>query len=126
MVAILEALELLEDEDINVDIYALFACGEETGYIGARTGAFRIDPDLAIALDVGNAYVPDADMTRKQNVLGGGGVISYSATLDLDNTEGIINVAKEKAFPIKWLQSRRTREPTDTYFSSRERVFPVR
>lgn len=101
MIAILEALELLENEDINVDIYALFACGEETGYIGARTGAFRIDPDLAIALDVGNAYVPDADVTRKQNVLGGGGVISYSATLDLDITEGIINVAKEKNIPYQ-------------------------
>lgn len=101
MLSILEALELLSGKELNVDIYVLFAGGEETGYIGAKTGAYLIDPDIAVALDVCNAYVPGADESRKQMVLGGGGVVSFSATLDLELTEKIIEVAKKNDIPYQ-------------------------
>lgn len=101
MLVILRALELLRDKNIGFDIYALFASGEETGYIGGRTGAFDVDPDVAIALDVGNAYVPGGDEIRKNNRLGNGGVISYSATLDPFVTQLLIDTAKKENIPFQ-------------------------
>ncbi|HPE96045.1 MAG TPA: M20/M25/M40 family metallo-hydrolase, partial [Bacillota bacterium] len=101
MLAILGALDMIKGKDVFFDIYANFASGEETGYIGARTGAYEIDPDYAIALDVGNAYIPGAAETRKQNVLGKGGVVSFSATLDRRIIALIVKAAEDTGIPYQ-------------------------
>lgn len=101
MLTIMRAVELLSNNDIDFDIYALFASGEETGYIGASTGLFEVNPDLAIALDVCNAYVEGADEIFKARKLGGGSVISYSATTCRDITERIIKTAKDNSLPYQ-------------------------
>lgn len=43
------------------DVYAVATAQEETGLYGARTAAYRIAPDAAIALDVGFAPQPGVD-----------------------------------------------------------------
>lgn len=92
--AILLALQQIDVEALEYDIYAHFAGGEEVGYIGARTGGWHIDPDYAIALDVCGAYGPDMPEWRRDCVLGGGCAVSYSATTDRRFTKNIIEAAK--------------------------------
>ncbi len=101
--SILLAVEKLKDTELNVDIYAHFAGGEEIGYIGARTGGWYIDPDYAIALDVCGAYGPDMPEWRKDCVLGEGCTVSYSATADRRFTKKIIRTAREKNIKIQLL-----------------------
>ncbi|HOU15957.1 MAG TPA: M20/M25/M40 family metallo-hydrolase [Anaerolineae bacterium] len=39
-------------KDAPHDVYAIFSTQEEIGLVGARTTAFRVDPDIAISIDV--------------------------------------------------------------------------
>ncbi len=56
---LIEVLRQLKESDY--DLYALFSAQEEITLSGARTGAYRIDPDLAIAIDVtGTGDTPKA------------------------------------------------------------------
>lgn len=59
LAAMLKAFELIERP--SVDVYAVATVQEEVGLKGARTAAFAISPDAAVALDVTIASdVPDA------------------------------------------------------------------
>jgi endoglucanase len=48
---VIKALEALKGETVDATIYAAFVIAEERGLIGARTAAFSIGPDMAIALE---------------------------------------------------------------------------
>ena len=101
--SILLAVDMLKNCELNVDIYALFAGGEEVGYIGARTGGWYIAPDYAIALDVCNAYGPDMPDWRKDCIMGEGCTVSYSATSDRRFTKRVIQTAKDNGIKIQLL-----------------------
>ncbi len=47
----IETARRLADDDLDVDLVLAFVVGEEVGLRGARTAAYQIDPDLAIALE---------------------------------------------------------------------------
>jgi len=49
---LLEVARRLKKEDLNCQVYFVGTVQEEVGLKGARTSAFRINPDVAIALDV--------------------------------------------------------------------------
>ena len=51
-VALEAARRVAEAGDAQVDVVAVAAVQEELGYYGARTAAFSLDPDVAIAIDV--------------------------------------------------------------------------
>ena len=57
--AIIRALELIGYAKLNVDLYIMASAQEEVGTRGAKTGAFSIDPDYSIVIDVGHAQTPD-------------------------------------------------------------------
>lgn len=114
MLAILAALDMLKGRDLNVDVYAHFASGEETGYIGGKTGTYAIDPDIAVALDVCNAYVPGAPELMKERRLGCGPVISVSATLDTNVTNVLKKIASDNSIPHK-VVAEPTRTGTDAH-----------
>ncbi|MBQ4647630.1 MAG: M20/M25/M40 family metallo-hydrolase [Clostridia bacterium] len=99
MCTILEAFDLLDGEDLNVDIIAQFSGGEEIGYIGATTAAFKAAPDYAVAIDVTNSYIPEAPIRKMGNKLGGGGVISYSGTTSRPFTKHFIEVLNKENIP---------------------------
>lgn len=101
--SILAALNKLVSNELECDVYCLFAGGEEVGYIGARTGGWYCDPDYAIALDVCNAYGPDMPQWRSDCVIGNGCTVSYSATTDRRFTKKLIQLANEKNVPIQLL-----------------------
>jgi len=56
----LEAAERLGTMRHEADVYFVCSSQEEVGGIGARTSAHRIDPDLAIVLDVTHADIPQS------------------------------------------------------------------
>lgn len=55
---LLEAAERLQKMHCDADVYFVGSTQEEVGSQGAMTAAFKIDPDLAIALDVDHATIP--------------------------------------------------------------------
>ena len=98
---ILHAVELLKDKKLDVDIYVLFSGGEETNYVGSRPGAFIIDPDYAVVIDVCNCAIPETPKHRQTNFINKGGVISYSTTTSRKLTNKLIESAKEANVPYQ-------------------------
>lgn len=49
---LLQVLEALKGQPVHNDFYAVFSVQEELGLRGARTAAYAIEPDYALALDV--------------------------------------------------------------------------
>ncbi|HLV37167.1 MAG TPA: M20/M25/M40 family metallo-hydrolase [Spirillospora sp.] len=56
------------------DVYAAATAQEETGLYGARTAAYHIRPDVAIALDVGFAPQPGVESDETIEMGGGPGI----------------------------------------------------
>ncbi len=110
--AMLYAMKLLKDVETEATIYAVATVQEEVGLRGATISAFRINPTMAIALDVTIASdipgVPDAEQVTKLGqgpaikVLdrsrgwGGGGLIAHSKVKDF-----LIKVATEEKIPYQ-------------------------
>ncbi len=76
--SLIRAIMLLDDVDLNVDIAFQFSGGEETGYKGAQTSTYLLDPDCAVVVDVTHAFVPGAPKTREDTKAGGGPDICFS------------------------------------------------
>ena len=49
---LLQALKEVAGKDLAYEVYAMFSVQEEIGIKGARVGAWGVQPDLAVALDV--------------------------------------------------------------------------
>jgi endoglucanase len=56
------------------DVYATATVQEETGLLGAKTAAFHIAPDIAIAMDVTFAAQPGVDQDDASEMGGGPGI----------------------------------------------------
>lgn len=57
---LIELLKVIKDEKDIPDIYAVFTSQEEVGCRGAKTAAYNINPDVAIAIDIAIANdIPD-------------------------------------------------------------------
>jgi endoglucanase len=93
--AILRALELVKDETLDIDVYFLGSVQEELGTRGAKAGAFAVNPDWCVAVDVDYASSPDA-REHWLKELGGGVVISKGPILNKRLTELPIRLAEEK------------------------------
>ncbi|MDD6734781.1 MAG: M20/M25/M40 family metallo-hydrolase [Clostridiales bacterium] len=57
--AVLTVMENLRKLCHKVDVYAVIAVQEEVGGYGAMTACYRINPDLAVAIDVCHGITPD-------------------------------------------------------------------
>ena len=77
--AIVRALEALHGADLEATICAVFSVAEERGSIGARTAAYQIEPDLALALEGSPAAdIPGVPAARQPSSLGKGPVITVA------------------------------------------------
>jgi len=93
-VAIVTAcLHHLKDMAHRWDVYATATAQEETGLKGATTAAYKIQPDIAIALDVGFADQPGIDSDDAVE-MGGGPAIGLGPNFHNKLREKIIDVAK--------------------------------
>lgn len=98
--SILYALELLKDSDLAYNVTVLFSTQEEVGERGAKIGAFEINPDIALAVDVSFAYAIGEEES-KCGYLGKGPMIGISPSLSREISEELINTAKSADIPYQ-------------------------
>ncbi len=76
---IVKTLEALQGIELDATVVAAFVISEERGLIGARTAAFQIEPDMAIALEATvGADVPGVIRHRQPTGLGRGPAITVA------------------------------------------------
>ena len=73
--AVTVCLHELQSLQHSWDVYAVATVQEETGLLGAMTAAYKVQPDVAIALDVTFGAQPGVDADTASEV-GGGPVVS--------------------------------------------------
>lgn len=95
--AAIYALMTAAPSSLAGDVYLLLSCHEETVRIGGvAAGAFAIEPDYAMVIDVNLAAVPEAP--KYETVGYGDGVsISISAVTDKRLTKAVETLCKEKS-----------------------------
>jgi len=99
--AVLYALSLLKDKELNYNIAVLFASQEETGSRGAIIGAYNADADYALATDVSFAYTPGAKK-EKCGIMGKGAMIGISPVLDKEIVEKLRKISAEKNITVQY------------------------
>ena len=100
MTAILYALELLEEQKTAYNITVIFSSQEELGERGAKIGAFEINSDIALAVDVSFAYSIGENET-KCGKLGKGAMIGISPSLSRRISDDLINTAHKNNIPYQ-------------------------
>ena len=98
--SILYALELLKDSTPAYNVTVIFSTQEEVGERGAKIGAFAVDPDIALAVDVSFAYAIGEEES-KCGYLGKGPMIGISPSLSREISDGLINAAKSVDIPYQ-------------------------
>lgn len=90
---LIETAKRLSDKELPVNVVFCFSEQEELGTRGAKTAAFSINCDEAVAVDVSFADAPDIPST-KCGKLGNGAMIGISPILNKKLTDRLINIAK--------------------------------
>lgn len=98
--ALIRALDLLKGKALDVNVVLLLSSKEEIGEMGAKTGAFDIAPDMAIAVDVSFAYTMGEER-EECGELGRGAMIGISPSLSRELSNALISCAKEKNIPYQ-------------------------
>ncbi len=83
----------------DVEMTFLAAVQEEVGCRGAKVGAYRIDPDCAIVIDVTHGTSPYTGSTDITFALGSGVPVAVGPNLHPRLTGKLIGTAKEKGIP---------------------------
>ncbi|GAB1467381.1 M42 family metallopeptidase [Candidatus Cloacimonadota bacterium] len=96
-------MQELAKKKIKANYYAVASVGEETTMKGARTSAFRIEPDIAIAVDVTfTSDIPGADKRIYGEVaLGKGPTLSLGAALHPAVNNRLLELAKKHDIPVQ-------------------------
>ena len=94
------ALAQTPREMLAADVYLLFSCHEETVHIGGvSVGAFAVQPDYAMVVDVNLARVPGTPDT--ETVPFGGGVsLAHSAITDRRLTRMVTELCTKEEIPF--------------------------
>ncbi|MHA1764042.1 MAG: M42 family metallopeptidase [Promethearchaeota archaeon] len=113
LIKLIKELASIRD-DLDKNLIFLFAVQEEIGVRGATVGAYKLNPDFAIALDVTHAIdYPGVNKDKHQECyLGCGAAIAIGPNLDPKLTKALINVAREEAIPFV-LEAEARPTPTD-------------
>jgi len=99
-VSLLRAVELLQDTQLDLDLYILGSTFEEIGGAGAKTGVFAIDPDWCVAVDVTHAKTPDSSK-EKTLKMGGGSAIGVGPNMTRWMSDRMKSKAKEQQIPYQ-------------------------
>jgi len=98
LAVLLKTMENLKDQELDVDVVCLIATQEEVGLRGAAVGAYAVEPDFAITLDVTHAYTPDAKKSETM-AFGGGAAIAVGPNMNRALTDSIIETARGESIP---------------------------
>jgi endoglucanase len=90
---------ILSKKPQKYNVVLLFSSCEEVTERGAIISSFNINPDIALVVDVTFAKTHGEDDSC--GITKGGVMIGVSASLDMDLSQEIVNVAKEKSIPYQ-------------------------
>lgn len=99
---LLKVLERLTKSEY--DLYMVFTVQEELGLRGAKTAAYAIDPDLAVAIDVTGAYDYPGAPRAGSAVLGGGAAIKVmdsSVICHPELVERLADLARQRGIKVQ-------------------------
>lgn len=99
--AIIYAVDMLKDKSLDYKIVLLLSAQEETYGTGAITGAYNIDADEAISVDVSFASQPDISGQYASIELQKGAMIGIAPVLNKAMTNKLISLAKDKDIPYQ-------------------------
>lgn len=91
--ALLTVMKNIADVPLQADVYAVCAVQEEVGERGAKTAAYAIHPDMAVAVDVTHGITPDN--SENAFAIGCGAVIGVGPNLHPKLTERLQETAKK-------------------------------
>lgn len=102
-------LEALKEDWKDIRLNAVFATQEEVGLRGARVAAYRVAPDMGIALEgTVCADIPLAEKEAYATRLGGGAVISVMDRGSIPTrtmVNQLVKLAKESGIPFQWREA---------------------
>ncbi len=98
--SILYALDLLKECETAYNITVLFSTQEELGERGAKIGAYKINPDIAIAVDVSFGFA-EGEKENKCGYIGKGPMIGISPSLSREISNGLISSAENHNIPYQ-------------------------
>ena len=98
--AILLALDKLRGEKLRYNVAVNFSTQEELGERGAKIGAYTLDADIALAVDVSFAMA-QGENEKKCGFLGKGPMIGVSPSLSRDVTNELMRAAESSSIPYQ-------------------------
>lgn len=96
----LKTLELIKDRQTAFNVCAMLSSQEETGERGAKTGAYAVNADMAIVIDVSFAKT-HGETDEGCGTLGKGPMIGIAPSLSSRMSQRLIEIAKEKDIPYQ-------------------------
>ncbi len=99
-ITLLRCAELLKDVSLDVDLYVMGSSREETNGSGALAGAFALEPDCFVAVDVTHARTPDGPK-EETFPAGSGAIIGIGPNIARWMSDRFISKAEENH--ISWL-----------------------
>ena len=100
-VTLIRAVEMLQDKQLDVDLYILGSTREEVSHGGAATAVFGAAPDCCVAVDVTHGKTPDSPKERT-SVLGGGPAIGVGPNMTRWMTERMKAKAAARDIPVQY------------------------
>lgn len=92
---IIKVMEKISSDKLFADIYCLISTQEELGMRGAVTGAYAVNPDYAIAIDVTHAATPDSKKGETMEMRKGA-AIGVGPNMSRNITGTLFDISKEK------------------------------
>ncbi len=97
--SVIYALELIRECETE-SFTVVFSTQEELGERGAKLAAYKINPDIAIAVDVSFAYT-QGDCEYKCGKIGKGAMIGVSPSLSKTLSDKLISICKTNDIPYQ-------------------------
>ena len=97
---VFKTLELIKDRQTAFNVCAMLSSQEETGERGAKTGAYAVNADMAIVIDVSFAKT-HGETDEGCGTLGKGPMIGIAPSLSSRMSQRLIEIAKEKDIPYQ-------------------------
>ena len=95
------AAELLKGKDLPWDVYFVGSISEELGMRGAITAAYKVAPDVCIAVDVCHAWTPDVSAKDYVSELGKGPTVTLGPNTCPPVVKRIRELAAKKRIPYQ-------------------------
>jgi len=97
---IIKTFEELKNTKLPFNLVMLASVQEEAGCRGAKTGAYLVNPNEAIILDVTFAHTPDASKDETGQI-GKGPMIGYASTINRNIYNKLVKLARTKKIPYQ-------------------------